>query len=411
MTRQRLLVAVSAESLHGWRHPYALAWDVLSLLRLAESQSVRWPGGGLAALVEDHAFAAHIAPRFWLGIEAETPPSVAVAFLAALARGRGLLVEGEAEGRRVVSVNDPVTWAKLRFAEQTRALFTTWRGMAAWPEGHGTAITLWGVDWPGFRGRLLDALSACQPGHWYRADPLLDRLARVRPPLLGDEFTAASAVGPPDRDAVARVCAETTLRTALTWFGAVEWGQTGNGAAVRITDIGWWLLGRGPEPTTPPFGATPLAIQPDCSVLVLQAEPAHLWPLLALADAETLDRVSVYRITAGSLRRALRRGLGFPQVLRFLEQRTGGPLPDAVRVTLEDWVRAVRRVVLERATLLSADDPELLDEAVEIARAHGATILTLPDGRVLLRIMEAADELDAWLKAADVTPVWRTGLP
>jgi hypothetical protein len=405
------LVAVSAESLHGWRHPHALAWDVLTLLRLAEYQSVRWPAGGLATLAEDHAFAAHIAPRFWLGIEAETPPSVAIAFLAALARGRGLLVEREAEGRRVVAVNDPMAWAKLRFTEQTRALFTIWRGMAAWPEGYGMAITLWGVDWPGFRGRLLDALALCQPGHWYRANALLDRLARVRPPLLGEEFTAASAVGPPDRDAVARACAETTLRTALTWFGVVEWGRAGDGAAVRITDIGWWLLGRGPEPATPPFGATPLAIQPDCSVLVLQAEPAHLWPLLALADVETLDRVSVYRITAGSLRRALRRGLGFAQVLRFLEQRTGGPLPDAVRVTLDDWARAVRRVVLERTILLSADDPEIRDEAVEIAKAHGATTVMLPDGRVLLRIADDDAELESWLKAADVTPIWKTGLP
>jgi hypothetical protein len=405
------LVAVSAESLHGWRHPHALAWDVLTLLRLAESQSVRWPSGGLAALAEDHAFAAYIAPRFWLGIEAETPPAAAIAFLAALARGRGLLAEQETDGRRAVAARDPVAWAKQRFAEQTRALFATWRGLAAWPEGHGTAITLWGVDWPAFRGRLLDALAACQPGHWYRADALLDRLAHVRPPLLGEQFTAATAVATADRDAVARACAETTLRAALTWFGAVEWGRTSDGAAARITDVGWWLLGRGPEPAAPPFGGTPLAIQPDCTVLVLHAEPAHLWPLLALADVETLDRVSVYRITAGTLRRALRRGLSFAQVVRFLEQRTGGPLPDAVRTTLEDWARAVRRVVLERAVLLSADDPEIRDEAVEIAKAHGATILPLPDGRVLLHVPEHAGELEGRLKAADLTPIWKPGLP
>ena len=180
-------------------------------------------------------------------------------------------------------------------------------------------------------------------------DNLLARLARVRPSLLGEEFTAASAVGQttPDRDALARACIEATLRTALTWFGMVTWGNAPMGEAVQLTDVGWWLLGRGREPALPPFGATPLAIQPDLTVLVLNAEPAHLWPLLALAEAETLDRVSAYRITAASLRGALRRGLAFDQVIRFLESRTGGPLPDAVRVTLDDWVRAVRRVVLE----------------------------------------------------------------
>ena len=146
------------------------------------------------------------------------------------------------------------------------------------------------------------------------------------------------------------------------------------GEAVQMTDVGWWLLGRGREPALPPFGATPLAIQPDLTVLVLHAEPAHLWPLLALADAETLDRVSIYRITSASLRRALRRGLAFDQVVRFLESRTGGPLADATRATLEEWMRAVRRVLLERVVMLAADERDILDEAVALARAHGATV-------------------------------------
>ena len=405
------LVAVSAVTAAGWRHPYALAWDVLTLLRLAEGSGVRWPAGGLAALAEDHAFAAHVRPRFWVGVGAENPPSAALAFLAALARARGLLVEHESDGRRTLTLHDPVAWAKQSFAAQTRALFAVWRGMAAWPEGHGTAITLWGVDWPGFRGRLLDALAAgCQPGHWYHADALVERLARVRPALLGEGFTAASAVGPADRDELARTCAHATLRTALAWFGAVEWGHTGQARAVRLTETGWWLVGRGAQPAVPPFGATPLAIQPDLCVLVLHPEPAHLWPLLALADVETLDRVSVYRITAASLRRALRRGLPFAQVIRFLEQRAGGPLPDAVHATLADWMRAVRRVVLERAVILTADDPDTLADAVAIARAHGATVHDLPDGGRLIRATDGGESLAAWLKDADVTPVWRQGL-
>jgi XPB/Ssl2-like helicase family protein len=265
------------------------------------------------------------------------------------------------------------------------------------------------VEWPAFRGRLLDALTQCQPGHWYLLDHLLARLARLHPSLLGEEFTAASAVGqaPPDRDALVRGCVEATLRSALAWFGVVAWGSTAMGEAVRITDVGWWLLGRGPEPALPPFGATPLAVQPDLSVLVLQPEPAHLWPLLALADAETLDRASIYRMTSPSLRRALRRGLAFDQVVRFLESRTGGPLPDATRATLDEWMRAVRRVLLERVVLLAADERDILDEAVALARARGAKVDLLPDGRALVRLPEGDDTLTAWLKEADVTPVWK----
>ncbi|MDQ6908630.1 MAG: helicase-associated domain-containing protein, partial [Chloroflexota bacterium] len=116
---------------------------------------------------------------------------------------------------------------------------------------------------------------------------------------------------------------------------------------------------------------------------------------------------SNYRITATSLRRALRRGLAFDQVVRFLESRTGGPLTDASRETLEEWMRAVRRVLLERVVVLAADEREILDEAVALARAHGASVQLLPDGRALLRVPDGDDDLAAWLKEADVTAVWK----
>ncbi len=404
------LNAVSAEPSSGWRHPFALAWDMLTLLRLIEHQAARWPSGGIAALADDHQFTERVARQFWTSLDTAIPPSASLAFLAALGRARGLVTERDEEGRRMLATHDPVAWAKLGFGAQTRELFTAWRGMSGWLEGQGTALQLWGVDWPAFRGRLLDALTHCQPGHWYVLDNLLMRLVQVRPSLLGDEFTAASGVGqaPPDRDALVRGCIEATLRSALAWFGAVTWGHTAMGEAVQVTDVGWWLLGRRPEPALPPFGATPLAIQPDLTVLVLHAEPVHLWPLLALADAETLDRVSMYRITSTSLRRALRRGLAFDQVVRFLESRTGGPLADAARATLEEWMHAVRRVVLERVVVLAADEHDILDEAVALARAHGASVQLLPDGRALVRTLDDEDDLTAWLTEADVTPVWKT---
>ncbi|MCA1667166.1 MAG: hypothetical protein LC793_07170, partial [Thermomicrobia bacterium] len=287
------LTAVSAEPLIGWRHPFALAWDMLTLLRLIEHHEARWPSGGIAALADDHQFTERVAGHFWAALDTTIPPSAAIAFLAALGRTRGLITEREEEGRHALALHDPVAWAKLGFGTQTRELFASWRAMAGWLEGQGAAMQVWGVEWPAFRGRLLDALAQCQPGHWYLLDNLLARLVQMQPSLLGEEFTAASAVGqtPPDRDALVRGCITATLRSALASFGVVAWGRTAMGEAVQVTAVGWWLLGRGPEPATPPFGATPLAIQPDLTVLVLHAEPAHLWPLLALADAETLDRV------------------------------------------------------------------------------------------------------------------------
>lgn len=403
------LVAVSAEPIGSWRHPHALAWDVLTLLRFVEAEEARWPVGGVAALAEDYALARHLARALWVGVEGGVPPGAALAFLAAVAQARGLLTERDEGGRRIPTVPDPVAWAKQGFAAHTRALWQAWRGLSSWPEGQGAGVQLWGVAWPAFRTRLLDALAECQPEQWHTLDNLLARLVLIRPPLLGDEFTAASAVGqtPADRDALTRACAEATLRTALTWFGVIEWGHAGKMDAVRLTDVGRWLTERGPEPHVPPFGATPLGIQPDLTVLVLHPEPAHLWPLLALAEPDTLDRVAAYRITAGSLRRALRRGLPLPHIVRFLESRTGGPLSTATRATLDDWARSLRRVTLERAVILATDDPDTLAELTAVVRAMGAATETLPDGRLLVRVPEDDDALAGWLADADLTPVWK----
>jgi len=405
------LNAVSAESVRGWHSPYALAWDVLTLLRIVDQQGARWRSAGLHTLAEDYALADRVAPQFWATAGTDVPPTVVLAFYAALARARGLVTEREEDGARIVALHDPMTWARQTFATQTQELFAAWRGMTGWTEGQKTAVQLWGVDWPGFRARLLDALTACQPGHWYALENLLARLAHVRPSLLGETFTASSAVGqtPPDRDALTRACTETTLRTALAWFGVVAWGRMNEVEAVQVTEVGWWLLDRGREPAVPPFGATPLAIQPDMTALVLHPEPAHLWPLLALAEVQTLDRVSAYRITAASLRRALRRGLAFEQVIRFLESRTGGPLPEAIRATLDDWVRAVRRVVLERSVILVADDGGITEDILLHLRFLGAAIQPMPDGALLIRVPEGDDALAQWLKELDLTVVWKPG--
>ncbi len=401
------LNAMSADPVGAWRHPHAFAWDTLTLLRLFEHQSGRWPGGGIGVLAEDQAFVERVAPQFWVAAAGVTPPSAALVFLAAVARARGLLAEREGEGRRMVVVPDPgaVGQAPLRRAN-TGVVRRLARGRGVDRRTGDGDPTLGGglarLPYPRARctRRVPTGALVCP-----RQPPRPPR--RTRPSLLGEEFTAASAMGqtPQDRDGLVRACVEATLRTALTWFGVVTWGRSAMGEAMQLTDMGWWLLGRGREPALPPFGATPLAMQPDLSVLVLNAEPAHLWPLLALAETETLDRVSIYRITATTLRRALRRGLALDQVMRFLESRTGAPLPDATRATLEDWVRAVRRVVIERALLVSADDAEVFEEAVALARTHGAGVQLLADGRALIRVPEGDDALLQGFKEADLTPV------
>lgn len=403
------LVAVAPPQITaGWRHPYAFAWDVLTLLRLIEREATLGSTHGLTSLAENYALAGAFASQFWagqgvgqeVGRDAPHPPAAALAFLATLIQARGLVT---ADARGQITLRDPVAWAKGEFAAQTRALFATWQALAAWPEGRGASVALWGVHWPTVRARLLDSLAHCGANQWHTLENLLARLVAVRPALLGEAFTAAGAVGQtqPDRDALTYRCAEVTLRTALTWFGVVIWGKAGNGQEiVQLTDTGRWLLDRGPEPRLHEAPGPPLTVESDGCVFVRQAEPPHLWPLLAFAEAETLGQTSVYRITADTLRRALRRGPTMTQMTRFLESRTGGALPEELRETLRQWAQSLRRVTLVPAALLTAQDPAMHNEIARVLSAAGAAVETLPDGRLLARHPDGAEALAAALETA-----------
>ena len=162
--------------------------------------AARWPSGGLAALAEDHALRAWVAPRLWVTTETAIPPSAALAFLGA-ARPRTRASSPSARRRDGVRASTIPSHGRKMVSRRRRANSSRLAGDRGLAGGAGSALQLWGVDWPVFRGRLLDALATCHPGHWYLLDTLLARLTQVRPSLLGEEFTAASAVGqaPPDR--------------------------------------------------------------------------------------------------------------------------------------------------------------------------------------------------------------------
>ena len=398
------LVAVTAATRAAWRHPHAFAWDILTLLRLIEREAIVPATGGLAALAENYTLARDLAPQFWMGHDTPTPPAAALAFLLTLAEARGLV---ESDDDRHFTLHDPVAWAKQEFAAQTHALFATWLALAAWSEGRGTSVALWGVHWPTFRTRLLEALAACGVGQWHTLNNVLDRLVAVRPVLLGEGFTAAGAVGQaqPDRDALTRLCAEATLRTALTWFGIVAWGKaTGEQPVLQLTEVGRWLLDRGPEPHVPAPNEAPFSVTADGRIGVRHAEPPQLWPLLAFAEAETLGHVPVYCVTATTLRRALRRGLGVAPITRFLASRAGGEMPEELRARLTEWARSVRRVTLAPAIILTVGDGTIRTELTQVLQAADADVETLPDGRLLVRYPGGIDTLTATLAAADFAP-------
>lgn len=408
------LVVVTAGEVEEveWVPPVAIAWDLLTLLRLAAADANWRPPRG-----DDAPSLRRLAPRLWLR-GGDVPPRGYVDFLAYLGAGLGLLTPGQGG----VAVEPLREWTRLEFAEQQRRLVGLWRQAAEWTEGAGREILqIWGADWPGFRTRLVAALDALSPGEWVTLESLADRFAATEPAALGTQYTAAASHEPGDespearRRAVVRLAAEATLSTAGVWLGLVDLSHARRRAPVlRPREDGRWLLAEGREP--PPeaaLGAHGLAVQPDFSVLLLRPTPRRVWALTAFTDLERLDRVSVYRLTRESVARGLGTGLSVERMTGFLEQHGGVPLPQSVAYRVAEWAREYRRVRLHRAVLLEPDDPAGLDELWRALREAGLRVERLGPERLLVfpGPDDAADRIDEVLRARDQTPHWSGGAP
>lgn len=426
--------AVASERLTPapWRHPDALAWDVLTFARevtLASAPRVEHPDA---------------APRPWLrrlnrllwNRGEETPPPGYLGFLLALASGAGLLTRREEEDETTYEPTPALrAWRDRSFAEQTSRLREVWLGATDWIEGRGrTELAVWGADWRGFRGRLralLDGLVPATPGTetWYLLGDIAAWAAARDPDLLGATFTAATArredpsadAGERRRAAVAdAVVAE--CETGLVWTGAIEFAALpGRGRALRVRRR------RAEAGNVVPFPVPGAAKEPAISVseageiALDRPSPLLVWSLSAFAATERLGEVSRYRLTPESLARALAAGFDLEQVTAFLGRQSGEPLPPELAAQLEAWTRGYRRVRLRRALLLTPDDPGALEDLTRaLAQAlagkggtPGAALHPIGDGRVLLELPDGASGDDegtagllATLRAAGFTPQW-----
>lgn len=368
-------------------HPFSAAWDLLTILRRLTLGTLEWREGDEE---RNATHARRLAPALWTTVAGRARPGY-VPFLLALARDAGLV--------RLDDETAPTptgeAWRNRTFLEQTRALCDRWRAMQGWPEGLSQDdLQLGGVDWPAMRQAVLEEVRTCRIGVWYDEAALAPRIARLRPALLGGSFTAARASGPAGtRDDVSTAAVTVALRGGLVPLGLLDEGATSAGRpALRLTELGGWLLGLRRDFAPPAVGDRALAVSPDFAILLFRPTPRRLWALGAIAEQVALDTVSTYQLTATAVRRGLGVGLTLDQIVTFLERGAGAPLPQNVRFTLHEWARGTARVRLGRALVLRPDDAAQSDRLREaLVQAGFPAAETLPDGRLLLSLTEEAD--------------------
>lgn len=172
---------------------------------------------------------------------------------------------------------------------------------------------------------------------------------------------------------VERVFIEAVLTEGLYWLGLVDLGyarpvtQEGGKApegllAVRLTDMGRWLLLNGPKPAVPEESGR-VVLQPNFRIFAFDPiSDSVLARLDAFAVRLNAERAIEYDLTRESVYRAQLAGQTAGQIATWLEQITGAALPQNVARSLDEWQAAFERILVRtQVGWVEAATPELID--------------------------------------------------
>jgi hypothetical protein len=362
-------------TVEGPATPFALAWDLLTLVRgLTEPDRPRpragqpFPGPWLRRLNT----------RLWRR-GAELPPPGYVPFLVALARGEGVLAPEDGRNGPLVATPRAREWRGLRFSEQAAHLRWRWLSAAEWIEGAEQAETqIWGGDWRALRRKSLDALALLPAGQWHDLDAVARWIAERSPDLLGATFTAsastlAAADGVAARRAAAATAAALTIRRPFAWFGLVDVATTeAHGTVLRVTERGVAIAHGAPLPAD--GGQPRLTVSETGEITLERPQPLQVWSVMAFADLVALGEPARYALTERSVERAIAAGFDTAQIAQFLRAQAGTDLPVGARALLERERAAHPVVRLQPGIRLEAADADGRGRLVAALRAAGVEV-------------------------------------
>jgi hypothetical protein len=414
-----------------WRHPDAVAWDLLTLLRIVSTpQTPVWE----ASESPPRWLLRAVAPHIWFGGK-DGPPVGYLELLQALALAEGILaIDEDSRPRRIVAGPHARGWRGSAFGAQTIRLRQRWLRLPRWVEGEPAGVVdIWGADWRGMRPRLLTALADPEIGviqpQWATLESVALRLAARYPRLLGPSFTAATArlggetgAGVDEDEARAAALGDVIaleLSGPFVWFALAETAdRPGQARAIRLTQTGVALAKRQPEPEEGDAGASlaPLVVDPSGEITLQSPSPDRVWALTAFSELVDLGRQSHYRLTPASLGTALSAGIELDQIVRFLERGSRHSVPKDLAAKLTTWARGFHRVGMRRAVILRTDDTSERPVLIQALTEAGWTVEPLGDLAVLVSLASEAATVDQGeealidtLRAAGHLPRWSTG--
>ncbi|MFF2779721.1 helicase-associated domain-containing protein [Streptomyces sp. NPDC058052] len=405
----------------------AAAGQAYAALATVEELLKSWDHGGPAVL-RAGGLAVRDLKRTAAALDVPEPVA---AFWLELAYGAGLLAsDGEAD-ERYAPTPAYDDWLDQPPAERWARLVTSWLaatrtpGLVGGQDAKGRTLSALGPDLdraaaPEVRHRVLGLLATLPPGTAADPESLLARLRWERPSRGGSGSAASRTGGPPApaadpgaepgaagawasatrpagapaQPAAARPAADLRERLARWVLGDAELlGITGRGALSTAARALLNLpLGKAAGPAAEGGGVEPeVAAERAAELLepllpqavdhvLLQADLTAVAPgpllrplaeaLSVLADVESKGGATVYRFTAGSVRRALDTGRSASDLHAFLAAHARTPVPQPLAYLIDDVARKHGHLRIGAASAyVRCDDDALLGEILADRRS------------------------------------------
>ncbi|HUK67988.1 MAG TPA: helicase-associated domain-containing protein [Streptosporangiaceae bacterium] len=294
------------------------------------------------------------------------------ALLTEVARAAGLLAaSGWTDGEWLPShVFD--AWRESADAERWATIVGAWQattrvpGLVGARDEAGRLLNALGngldrMDAPRVRALVLRELATAAPGTSVSTDAMLRRLTWLSPRRPA---------------ALQAMLAETALREAavlgLTGRGALAapGRAAASGGLAEATAVLAMIL---PEPVGH------VLLQADMTAVAPGPLTAELARELSLAaEVESTGGATVYRFSAGSVRRAMDAGRSGDDLLALLAERSRTPIPQPLRYLIEDAARRHGRIRVGAASAyIRCDDPAIVAEIAADRRAAGLRLRPL----------------------------------
>ncbi len=381
-------------------------------------------------------------------------------FLRRLLTALGLLRDGTGPGGGVTleAAPDPALLATDP-TERVRASFHAWRDGAWWNELWATSPTRAGTPLADYapkqvtqaRGKVLETLvrlarrnpewislaELTDTIHDHNYEFLIDRDAaeqQARYTYYNRSTTSPYAYNPLNwawdthiRDeeagweAVEGRFIQAVLTEGLYWLGLIdlgytrpvkpEGGEAPTGAfAVRLTDMGRWLLLGAKAPAIPADSGR-VVLQPNFHIFAFDpVSDVVLAKLDGFAVRLRAERAVEYEVTRESVYRAQQTGRRVDEILSWLESITGAAVPQNIGRTMLEWQEAFERLIVRpRVGWVQVAAPELADALLAQPDLRDIIIKRITPTSLLVRA-DKVDDVELALLIAGELPA-RTSKP